>query len=572
MSGQGQKKTSHASPLLPAKEADENKKGQAAKVNARLNEHEQPPPVYWSVIHHKNVHDGLNTHNKSPEASTKHKKNIEQPPGQDNVPDVIHERQPLNNVSSRSVLTGYDSTSSTPPVSSLTNLPMGLSSGSDISGKKNRWIRVKESVDSGEIFVKHIPEMTERGNSQPTMKWSDLDEVQYEFTLGECLKLFIAVLAIGALAFSYVFEQWSIIDSVYFTAVLLTTVGYGDVSPTTQGGKLFASVFALGGIVLLGLALGVVGSQLVEAEISYTEEVKSKTSKALESAFTGSMRHRRHNEDRDGTNEHDLETASLARSDSTSSLNSIGSNSTCSFESNKTGSHSSKLSLSRSKRYETSRWPSVVRRHLPGFAPILVGGLVISPLEKWGFVDAIYYSVVTSTTIGFGDLTPQHPISKLAAIVFVPLMVAAMGYILGNVATFIVEKRRSKYMNKLWSTELKVEDIQVLDKSGDGGVSELEYIKFMLVAMHKIDGSLFDELHDQFQELDVTGNGQIMEKDLKMMAKSKMRKVRRKLELRAYKRKLKKEKITPTSVMLDSVLAVISKTPSTINDDEAGSP
>ena len=57
----------------------------------------------------------------------------------------------------------------------------------------------------------------------------------------------------------------------------------------------------------------------------------------------------------------------------------------------------------------------------------------------------------------------------------------------------------------------------------------------MLVAMHKIDGSLFDELHDQFQELDVTGNGQIMEKDLKMMAKSKMRKVRRKLELRAYK-------------------------------------
>jgi len=24
-------------------------------------------------------------------------------------------------------------------------------------------------------------------------------------------------------------------------------------------------------------------------------------------------------------------------------------------------------------------------------------------------------------------------------------------------------------MNKLWSTELKVEDIQVLDKSGDGG-------------------------------------------------------------------------------------------------------
>ena len=81
----------------------------------------------------------------------------------------------------------------------------------------------------------------------------------------------------------------------------------------------------------------------------------------------------------------------------------VGLTSTCSFESNKTGSRSSKLSLSRSKRYETSRWPSVVRRHLPRFAPILVGGLVISPLEKWGFVDAIYYSVVTSKVSAHGS-------------------------------------------------------------------------------------------------------------------------------------------------------------------------
>ena len=38
-------------------------------------------------------------------------------------------------------------------------------------------------------------------------------------------------------------------------------------------------------------------------------------------------------------------------------------------------------------------------------------------------------------------------------------------------------------------------------------VSELEYIKFMLVAMKKIDGELFDDLRDQFDRLDLTGDG-----------------------------------------------------------------
>lgn len=35
-------------------------------------------------------------------------------------------------------------------------------------------------------------------------------------------------------------------------------------------------------------------------------------------------------------------------------------------------------------------------------------------------------------TIGFGDLSPQQPLSKLAAIIFIPFVVAAMGYILGK--------------------------------------------------------------------------------------------------------------------------------------------
>ena len=95
-----------------------------------------------------------------------------------------------------------------------------------------------------------------------------------------------------------------------------------------------------------------------------------------------------------------------------------------------------------------------------------------------------------------------------------------------SVASFIVELRRAEYDKQLWSTEWTMEDIEVLDEAKDGGgkdglvhcltvnlwyaclifetpsVSELEYIKFMLVAMHKVDADLFDKLREQFREFD----------------------------------------------------------------------
>jgi hypothetical protein len=52
-------------------------------------------------------------------------------------------------------------------------------------------------------------------------------------------------------------EDWSWVDSVYFSVVAATTVGFGDLSPTTDASKLFTVFYILAGISLITTYLNV---------------------------------------------------------------------------------------------------------------------------------------------------------------------------------------------------------------------------------------------------------------------------------------------------------------------------
>jgi hypothetical protein len=63
--------------------------------------------------------------------------------------------------------------------------------------------------------------------------------------------LLVASLLIVGTVFYVAVEGWGVVDAVYFCAMSLATVGYGDIAPTTDVGKLFTVVYVLSGIGIL---------------------------------------------------------------------------------------------------------------------------------------------------------------------------------------------------------------------------------------------------------------------------------------------------------------------------------
>lgn len=82
------------------------------------------------------------------------------------------------------------------------------------------------------------------------------------------LAVFVAI-AFGTLCFRLI-EGWSLLDSLYVTAQTVTTVGFGDITPTTLHGRMFATVFMLVGVGVVLYALTTTVQSIVQSELVAT--------------------------------------------------------------------------------------------------------------------------------------------------------------------------------------------------------------------------------------------------------------------------------------------------------------
>jgi voltage-gated potassium channel len=80
--------------------------------------------------------------------------------------------------------------------------------------------------------------------------------IKIDFRLKFFLVAVVAIMLVGTVGFAYL-ENLSLLDSLYFTFITVATVGYGDITPHTQAGKILVMLVTVFGA---GTFLGVIAS------------------------------------------------------------------------------------------------------------------------------------------------------------------------------------------------------------------------------------------------------------------------------------------------------------------------
>ncbi|MEM7571378.1 MAG: NAD-binding protein [Bacteroidota bacterium] len=90
--------------------------------------------------------------------------------------------------------------------------------------------------------------------------------------------LFLGVLLIGTAGFCFI-EGYSVIDGIYMTIITFSTVGFGEVEPLSNAGRIFVSVLIILNTLVLAYILAAFSYYIIEGKIFHSMHASSIRSK-----------------------------------------------------------------------------------------------------------------------------------------------------------------------------------------------------------------------------------------------------------------------------------------------------
>lgn len=278
-----------------------------------------------------------------------------------------------------------------------------------------------------------------------------------------CAVHVVAYLGVAVGAYGFVFEQWGVIDSLYFAVTVFTTIGYGDLSPSTDAGRLFTVFFAIYGIGILGGFLTIIGNIVMDAGHRAMANTEARAKKRILAMFSAS-------EDE--------------------SLGDVGTKTIC------------------------KEMCMATVLEFPIIAMLLIFTILLGLPEGRSIISSIYFAVITATTIGFGDFHPTETWLRAIYIIYLPFSVAVFGQVLSKIAGVYMSLKAREADGQFLDRSLALRDLAAMDVDGDGKVSLGEFLSFILVAMDKVDQDDVDEIKTLFQSLDTDRSGFLEKSDL----------------------------------------------------------
>ncbi|MBA0766977.1 hypothetical protein Gotri_015960 [Gossypium trilobum] len=272
------------------------------------------------------------------------------------------------------------------------------------------------------------------------------------FLLSLYLLLGVAIYSFNRDEFSGI-ETHPVVDALYFCIVTMCTIGYGDITPLTPATKIFACVFVLVGFGFIDI--------LLSGVVSYVLELQ--------------------------------ENMIL------------------------TGIHIKKSQQGFSARnyivdVDKGRMRIRLKVGLALGVVVLcvgIGTLMLYFLENLDWIDSVYLSVMSVTTVGYGDRAFKTLPGRLFAGVWLLISTLAVARAFLYLAEARVDKRHRRIAKWVLHRDITIQDLLAADINNDGFISKSEYVIYKLKEMGKIGEKDILQICDQFSKLDTNNSGKL---------------------------------------------------------------
>ncbi|GAB2224744.1 hypothetical protein Droror1_Dr00005514 [Drosera rotundifolia] len=278
-------------------------------------------------------------------------------------------------------------------------------------------------------------------------------------SISQIFMIFVLYLGVGTTSFFLVRDQLDgkkmngILDAIYFCIVTMTTVGYGDLVPSTTLAKLLACLFVFTGMAVVGILLSRAADYLVQKQEVLLAKAIHLRGKVAPSEILKEV------------------------------------------ETNKT-------------KYK------VVMTMVTMLALVVVGTLVLTVVEKMKVVDAFYCVCTTITTLGYGDESFSTQGGRLFAVFWILSSTICLAQLYFYLTELYTERRQRSLVKWVLGRKLTYADIEAADLDSDKVVSVTEFILYKLKEMEKINQNDILVLKECFRNLDVDQSGTLTAADI----------------------------------------------------------
>jgi hypothetical protein len=230
-------------------------------------------------------------------------------------------------------------------------------------------------------------------------------------------------------------EGYSGRDSLYFCITMLTTVGYGDFSPVTSAGKVFAILYIMVGLSLATTCIGIIFAR--SADLAARKEAGPVT-----------------------------------------------------------------IPTVRDQIMKMGRALGLI------IIVNIVGAAWAHFHDGFTWLDAFYWSFITSTSVGFGDLETSDATRNFnIGYMIIAVGVVANGF--GTLVEVIGIVGKIQRIEEFCKAGVSNDMIDKMDEDGDSKVDRYEFCTYMLVNLGKIDQDDVDQVMSLFKHYDLDGSGTI---------------------------------------------------------------